>query len=289
MGKEKEKRIMVTLTSAESKRLIAEYIPTMEIVREAMTEGIINLQISSTNAYIYEALSGNVIDKGAHVCGFLSGAGGCGAYLPDGIKRECYFENGIEKHINFPLGDFDRLYERMGPKDIIIKSGNLLDRNGKACVFVGEPSGDGGEWGKAYEYVKKNGIQVIVPMTLNKSAHITVEEVTKLVKVQKLDWERTHVMADAMPLPGLVVTEVDALTHLCQVSAVPVAMNGISSGEGTVTLCIYGDSEKVEQAWEQVTAIKGEPALEVETRCRECLALKNKGICLAQQRVFTRG
>lgn len=50
MGKEKEKRIMVTLTSAESKRLIAEYIPTMEIVREAMTEGIINLQISSTNA-----------------------------------------------------------------------------------------------------------------------------------------------------------------------------------------------------------------------------------------------
>lgn len=289
MRDEKEKKIMVTLTSSESKRLIAKYISKMPIVVEAMERGIVNLQMSSTNGYVYEELSGSQIDKSSYVCGFISGAGGCAAYLPAFNKRECYFEKGVERHLNFPLDDFDRLFKRMGVKDIIIKSGNLLDRNGEVCVFVGEPSGDGGEWGKAYEYVKQNGIQVIVPMTLNKTVNVTVEQVTKLVNVHEMDWEKTHVIADAVLLPGVVVTEIDAIEKLCGAKSLPVAMNGVSTGEGTVTLCIYGNGDAVDRAWELVTSVKGEPQLDVEPRCGQCLALRNKGLCVAQQRVFTRG
>lgn len=289
MKNNSEKKIIVTLTSSESKRLIAKYIPGIPIVAEAMKHGIVNLQMSSTNGYIYEELSGKDIDKSAHVCGFISGAGGCAAYLPDCNKRECYFDRGAEKHMNFPLGDFDKLFLRMGKQDVIIKSGNLLDRDGNACVFVGEPSGDGGEWGKAYDYVKKRGIQVIVPMTLNKSANVTVSQVTEFSKVNEVDWQRTHVMADAVLLPGLVVTERDAIRQLCGAESLPVAMNGVSSGEGTVTLGIYGAADAVDKAWELVTSVKGEPPLNVEPRCGQCLALRNKGLCVAQQRIFTRG
>ena len=151
-----------------------------------------------------------------------------------------------------------------------------------------EPDGGGGEWGKAYEYVKKQGIQLIVPMTLNKSANVDVERVLELARVQDMDWTKTHVMATAVPLPGVVVTEVDALHGLFGVNSIPVAMNGVDSGNGTVTLCIYGDADAVDAAWELITSIKGEPALKVNQRCGECLALRNQGRCVAQQRLFTR-
>lgn len=288
MDGRKEKKIVVTLTTAESKRLIAKYVAKMPQVETAMKEGIISLQLSSTNGYIYEELSGKRINKSAYLCGFLSAAGGCGAYLPGGSKRECYFEKGIEKHINFPCGDFDGLFQKMGTEDIIIKSGNLLDRNGKACVFVGEPTGDGGEWGKAYQYVKEKGIQVIVPMTLNKSAHVTAEQVIELVKAGELDWDKTHVIADAVLLPGIVVTEIDALWHLCGVNALPAAVSGVGSGEGSVTLCLFGKAEALDKSWRLITSIKGEPQLQAVPRCGACLALQNQGLCAAQKRMFTR-
>ena len=89
------KKILITLTSSESKRLIAKYVSQMPMVKKTMAEGILNLQLSTTNGFIYEELSGNEIERSSHVCGFLSAAGGCGAYLPAGNKREFYFEKGI--------------------------------------------------------------------------------------------------------------------------------------------------------------------------------------------------
>lgn len=289
MELEKVKKILVTLTSEESKRLIAKYIVTMSLIKRAMKEGIIDIQLSSTNGYIYEELSGKRINKAAHLCGCLTAGGGCQAYLPASIKRECYFEKGEEKHINFPMGDFDNLLDRMGEGDVIVKSGNLLDKDGRACTFVGEPSGDGGEWGKASRYIEKKHINVVVPMTLNKSANVSCEALTGLFRMEELDWDRTHVIAEVMTLPGIVVTEIDALRGLCGTEAVVTAMNGISSGDGTVTLCVYGEEKRVEQAWELITSIKGEPKLEIVPRCGTCLAIKNHGICVAQKRNFTRG
>lgn len=283
------KKSIVTLTSAESKRLIAKYVVRMPVVRQAMDRGIVDLQMSTTNGYIYEELTGNVINRAAYLCGFLSDTGGCCAYLPAANKREFYFENGVEHHLNFPSGSFESVYERMGAEDVLIKSGNLLDRNGNAGVFVGEPSGDGGEWGKASKYVARNRIQVIVPMTLNKSAGVDVQRVLEMVNTGELDWDRTHVIAEYALLPGIVVTEIDAVVGLSGANAMVVAMNGVSGGEGTVTLCIYGESQNVEAAWDLITSIKGEPELRVIPRCGKCMAKENNGICVAQQRVYTRG
>lgn len=284
-----DRKILITLTSEESKRLIAKYVVTLPLVKRAMEKGIIDIQMSSTGGYIYEELSGRPINKAAHLCGCITAGGGCQAYLPEGIKREAYFEKGVVKHISFPFGDFSALLNRMGPGDIIIKSGNLLDRKGKAWTFVGEPSGDGGEWGLALEYVKKSRIDVVVPMTLNKSAHIDGEEAAKLFHIHELDWDRTHMIAELMPIPGMVLTEIEAIKGLWGVDCTVAAMNGVSSGDGTVTLCVWGQAEKVERCWEQITAIKGEPKLEIEPRCGVCLAIEDHGKCVAQKRNFTRG
>ena len=283
------KKIILTLTSEESKRLIAKYIAAMPEVIQAMKAGIIDLQLSSTNGYIYEELSGNRINKSAYLCGCLTSMGGCQAYLPASLKRERYFDKGVEKQISFPEADFDAFFQAMGPGDIIIKSGNLLDKNGNAVVFTGEPSGNGGEWGKALHYVMKNNIQVLIPMTLNKSALVDSTRLIDLIKVNELDWDCTHIMADCTPLPGKVVTEIDAIHGLSGADALVCAMNGVGTGDGTVSLFIFGENKQVDHIHQIVTEIKGEPKLTIIPRCGTCMAEKNHGKCIAQVRSFTRG
>lgn len=280
------KRIMITLTSSESKRLIAKSIALLPSVQKAFKEGIVSIQLSTSNAYIYEELTGKKIDKANHACGYLCAAGGCTAYLPAINKREFYFEKGEEKYINFPTADFRKLFDKMTGEDIIIKSGNILDKNMRAGVFVGEPNGTGGEWGVALAYVMCKGINLIVPMTLNKSAHVDIYDVMKETGIDKVDHQRTHVYAGMLPLPGTVVTEIDALKNLTGVDAIPVAMNGVGSGEGTVTLLLKGEEESISTAWELVTSIKGEPQLNIKSQCYDCLAVKNNGICRAKQRIY---
>ena len=46
------KKILITLTSSESKRLIAKYVSQMPMVKKTMAEGILNLQLSTTNGFM---------------------------------------------------------------------------------------------------------------------------------------------------------------------------------------------------------------------------------------------
>lgn len=266
-------KIIVTLTSAESKRLIAKAIAALPLVQEAYRDGIVNLQICSSNGYIYEELCGKSIDKAAYVCGFIFEAGGCTAAADNAVRKEVYFERGEEKHLDFPVADFDALFKRMTDKDVMIKSGNILDQQHRAGVLLGEA--DGGEWGKAFRYVLSKGINLIVPMTLNKSAHINLDEIIQAAGIDKINLHKTHMAVGVMPLPGMVVTETEALMQLAEVSAMPIAMNGVGGGEGSVSLLLTGASENIDRAWRLITAIKGEPRLAVTPHCRKCAALEN--------------
>ncbi|TAN35360.1 MAG: hypothetical protein EPN24_07255 [Candidatus Methanoperedens sp.] len=57
-----------------------------------------------------------------------------------------------------------------------------------------------------------------------------------------------------MPLPGEVITEVDALTLLGAEDVFPIGAGGIEGGEGSVTLCVEGD--KAEEIFELVEKVK---------------------------------
>jgi len=65
-----------------------------------------------------------------------------------------------------------------------------------------------------------------------------------------------------LPLPGLVVTECDALETLTGARALPVAIGGFGDGQGTVTL-LLGQEKGLENAWSLIESLKGEPPLEV--------------------------
>ncbi len=150
----------------------------------------------------------------------------------------------------------------MDAHDVIIKSGNILDPNRKAGTLVG--LSNGGEYGKYLPYILARGITLIVPMTLNKSVPYLLDEIVLEMGITKISPHRTHGEPCGMlPLPGLVVTECEALETLTGARALPVAMGGIGDGRGTVTLLLVGEEQSVENAWSLIESLKGEPSLEL--------------------------
>ncbi len=57
-----------------------------------------------------------------------------------------------------------------------------------------------------------------------------------------------------MPLPGKVITEVEALTLLGAEDVFPIGSGGVDGGEGSVTLCVAG--ERAEEIFELVQKVK---------------------------------
>jgi len=163
--------------------------------------------------------------------------------------------------LDWPKENITKYIKSMDAHDVIIKSGNILDPNRKAGALVGESNG--GEYGKYLPYILARGITLIVPMTLNKSVPYPLDEIVLEMGITKISSRRTHGEPCGMlPLPGLVVTECDALEILIGVRALPVAMGGIGDGQGTVTLLLLGQKKGVENAWSLIESIKGEPPLE---------------------------
>lgn len=273
----REIRSIVTLTSSESKRLIARGIVRLPEVRNAYSEGYIGLPLCTSNAYVYEELSGRTIeDKSSYSCGYIFDKGFCSTNKSS-LHPEVIFVKGKEEHINFPERNLADYIEKMTCSDVIIKSGNILDVNKKAGVVVGERNG--GEFGLILPYVLARGINLIVPMTLNKTAPVVIDSIIQEAGVDKISARMTHGLCGMLPLPGRVITEIEALHLLAGVNVVPAAMGGVGTGEGCVTLLIKGDKEKVSAAWEAVSSIKGEPPLKRIPRCIKCSAAE-KGACV---------
>jgi len=263
-------KAMVTLTSEKSKRLIGKSIAGMGPVKKAMREGFIGFSLCTSCGYVIQELLGeSVVDPGRYCCGFTYSDGTC--HVPPG-KREklLLLDKGKERWLDFPSENFTAFIHRMGEGDIIIKSGNLIDPEKNAGVLVAAL--DGGEAGNYLPHILTRGIQLIVPMTLNKTVPISLSEIIPQMGISKFRPDRVHGKpCGLLPLPGRVITEVDAFKDLFSVTALPVAMNGVGSGEGTVTLVLTGDDQAVDKAWQAVNDMKDEPRLKnYFSNCLQC-------------------
>jgi len=71
-----KERALVTLSSEESKRLIAKGIATLPVVQKAKERGVIGFCICSSAKYVAEELLGEPLPAFAHyICGFVSPQG----------------------------------------------------------------------------------------------------------------------------------------------------------------------------------------------------------------------
>ncbi len=235
------KHIQVTLTPSESKRIIALGVKTLPVIRQALKEGIVLIALGTTNAYVLEELTGRRIDHSRYAAGYIDGTT---AVVPDDKRlAPVALKNG--KELNW-----DGIINKMTAKDVVIKGANAIDPQGVAGVMLADEAG--GTVGSILGTVMARGINLIIPVGLEKSIPYSVMDISKKIGIHRCS-KATGVAVGMMPLPGVVITEIEAFKLLGADEAFPIGSGGTNGGEGSITLCITGDkSDEIFELVEQV-------------------------------------
>ncbi|MCK4566179.1 MAG: hypothetical protein KAU48_02610, partial [Candidatus Thorarchaeota archaeon] len=124
------KKLLATLTPAESKRLIARGILATDLVQNALKNGYLCITVGTTSGYLVEEILGEY-DKTLHIAGIVVPKG---LAVTDGKKRssDAIFHKG-ELLENKKVID---VLDKLGPDDVIIKSANALDENYVPIVLL---------------------------------------------------------------------------------------------------------------------------------------------------------
>jgi hypothetical protein len=236
------KQIQITLTPGESKRIIAMGVKKLPVIQHALRKGIILITLGTTNAYVLEELTGKKVDHNRYAAGYINGTT---TVVPQD-KRLAMVALKNWKEISG-----DGIINEMTSSDVIIKGANAFDPQGIAGVMMANPVG--GTTGALIGTVMARGINLIIPMGIEKSIPYSVLDISKRIGIQRCT-KATGLAVGMMPLPGTVITEVEALKLLGAQDAFPIGAGGIEGGEGCVTLCVEGD--KAEEIFEMVQKVK---------------------------------
>lgn len=247
-----EKRGLVTLTVAESKRLIATAVSEMPQVTKALEKGTIIIAVGTTNGYIVEELLGDPVEKDRYTAGVIVKGLACITPAEDRLSPVVIKDGEL---IDIPWTD---ALGTLQAGDVFIKGGNALDLHGNVGVMVAHPQG--GTIGAALSTLTAKGVDLILPVGLEKLVP-SVIMAAKEGGIQKIDYSLGMSCGMIPVSTGQVVSEIEALSFLFGVDVIPYASGGIGGSEGAQTLLFVGGQEEVEEAFEFLKEIKGEPGL----------------------------
>lgn len=248
-------KALITLTSSESKRLIAKGLAVLPSVQIALEKHTIIVAGGTSNAFVAEELlKVQIEDKSGYTIGIVT-------------KGELGISQSSKKTAPYVISEGQALaisWKEYLPKlqagDIFIKGGNALDHTGLAAVMVSDSMG--GTIGAAQGILYARGIQLIVPIGLEKmipDVRLAVEFMTK----SPLDQSCRHKVGLIPMLGATVVTELTALETLYSVQARCIAAGGVDGSEGAVVIAIEGLNDEVQKAIRDINFIKGEPQVSV--------------------------
>lgn len=250
--------IQASITPSAGKRLIAKSIVRHPAIQTALTSGTIVVVAGTTNGYVAEEL--------------LAACGGDSAFS---CKR---FFRGITLPPHYKITDSGRLTdESRFPGDLIIRKGAIIRgktifdvvddlREGdiilkganavdvvkkQAGILIGDTKG--GTIVAALQAVTGRRVRLILPVGLEKRVTTDLNTIANLLNTPGASGARL------LPVPGEVVTELEAVNILTGASAELVAAGGVCGAEGTVWLAISGSPEQEEAAKELFTDIRKEP------------------------------
>jgi hypothetical protein len=273
---EAEAWVMVVLTPSESKRLIAKATAILPEVKKALQSGRMIISEGTTNAYVVEEIFGTPMPREVYACGVVADGGMsavpaelrampyllyCGKPMDTEPPEQQSVKGGITEESDWvhPKQNWElhaELIKEFQRDDVLIKGATAVDPWGNAGVFVAE--GDGGSIGRDLPVIVARGSHLIVPVGLEKLIP-SVSEATKACGILRFK-NSMGLCPGVMPLiNGKVVTEVQALKILTGVTAIHVASGGVGGSEGAVILSLGGKEKEVDQAFELVKSIKGEP------------------------------
>jgi hypothetical protein len=256
-------RVVVTLTSSESKRIIGKAVAKLDIVNRALKESSVVIGLGSTNAFVAEEITGRKIDKGHFSSGIITPRG-LGVTNIARKLNSLLIKRGEVSNIN--SAEWSKLCDQLGPEDVYIKGANAIDHQHNAAVVTADPGG--GSLNPAlWRAIKERSLNVVVPVGLEKTIPYSLPELTKKLGDGRVSaWKQMggSPIYRYFLLPGRVVTETDAFRILTNVEAIPVASGGIGGAEGSTTLLLEGNEEQVKKAWDIASQVKGEPPVKAD-------------------------
>jgi hypothetical protein len=274
----------VILTPTESKKLIANAVANMDIIKQAKTHGMVIIHPSSSTYFLIEALTGTAPETNYWVCGVVAPRGMCvemgilvGDYLPKtpNLPPGDFKTWWIIKNGNLSIGEkVSQLLKEVKPTDVFIKGVNALDAEGNVGILIGDPIG-GGPIGYILSAWRKNPFKLVFPVGLEKLIPISISQAVREAKQTKYDYGM-GLAAGLLPCPHgenvSIVTEVEAIKSLSGATAVPVAAGGVGGAEGAITLILKGTEAEVKRAIDAVEQAKGArlPPLRLCNNCSEC-------------------
>ncbi len=253
------KMIQAVITPAAGKRLIAKSLVRYPAIRTALHSGTVVIIAGTTNGYVAEEL--------------LPACGNADAFSRQrffrGITLSPYKKTTdtgrLPDESQFP-GDvviqkgtwlkgktlFDVL-DDLKEGDVVLKGANAVDLVRKqAGVLIGHPKG--GTIVAALQAVVGRRVRLILPVGLEKRVSTDLHTIAALLNAPDGRGARM------LPVPGEVVTEIDAVTRLTGAGVELIAAGGVCGAEGAVWLAISGTSEQEDSAKEILAEISGEPA-----------------------------
>jgi len=242
--------ISISLTVAQSKRLIAKGMVASSVFRDTCENGRVLIIKGTTNAYIVEEMIGETIDKLAFARGLT---------LPHGVRRrkpegrvlgDVLIDHG---HIHVDV-DMTEVVDDLGRGDLILKGANAIDyQRGLAGVLIGDPRS--GTIGMALRKAVGSHVRLMIPVGLEKQIGGDVVAVARMLQSPQ------HRGEGMMLLWADLFTEIEACSILWGLRATHIASGGVSGAEGAVRLALEGDDQALRRARETLEQIYSEPSL----------------------------
>ncbi len=255
-------KAVFTLTSSESKRLIAKATVALPQVQKALKDGMIIVGGGTTNAFVLEELTGEYVDKAKYAAGIITRGRQC-ITPPDERITPVVLVKGQKSSMSWA-----EAVEKIEADDVFIKGGNAIDNEGNVGVLVADSLG--GTIGKALPILAARGSNLILPVGLEKLIPdvIAAANVAGINTFDKSIGKRVGLIPVSYGIP---ITEVEALELFADIDAYCIGAGGVGGSEGSVVMVVEGDEEEVEKVFNLVDSIKGEePVGVLKQKCSQC-------------------
>ncbi|KUO73169.1 MAG: hypothetical protein APF77_08340 [Clostridia bacterium BRH_c25] len=253
-------KAQLTITVNTGKWLIAKAIVSMAEVQEALKNGKVILKGGTTVSCIAEELLGIKL----RICGRVTKRGTVAGNNYEGAPSNVLIEDGKWQSID---DCFIEKSLQLGPKDVAITGANAIDAEGNAAIMAGSPGGNAP--GMSITTWATEGAKVLVAAGLEKLIPGKISKA--VIQASRKDCEFAMGMAFGLiPVYGDVITEMEALGIIADVTANVIGRGGIDGAEGSTVVLVEGDENEVRKVIHEVFAASRKPISGYEESLIEC-------------------
>ena len=259
-------KLLVTLTPAESCRLIAKAVVAMPCVQDAKEHANLIVYGGTTNAFVVQELLHTKEYIPSHCTVGINTSGRL--CLTSRTSYHCFpnvFSDGrpVEK------APAEAIKEQL-PGSVVIKGSNAVDPNGFVGILTS--ADNGGSVASFIGPVKACGIELIVPVGLEKMIPSVPDAARALGGRSSIDYSMGAAPGMYCLSNATIVTEIDAFRILFKAEASLICCGGVGGNEGAVTLAVCAEQDTLQHIIHFLDhEVKGEPAVSANPGdCETC-------------------